>query len=174
MEWGKEGLSSRRGGVDGKSSNVMKPYWKITLWYLVFGVLWILVSDHIMATLASNIEGLTFLQTAKGWLFVLISGILIFGLSRKSFQEHLEKDREKYSLFRNTIKGVYHILLNYLNQMQVVVMEAERSSDFDKEIIALSKEISVEATEELKKLHNIDPISSENIDTVIYGDMRLR
>lgn len=144
----------------------MKPYWKVTLWYLAFGAIWIFLSDKVTAAFAHNVEFLTFLQTIKGWCYVLFSGLLIFHITKKAFNEALAKDREKLSIFRQTVQGVYHILLNYLNQMQVVTMEAERSQDFDKEILVLSKDISTNAVVELMKLNEIggmdaDPPASE-------------
>jgi len=30
----------------------MKPYWKITLWYLGFGGIWIALSDRVTAAIA--------------------------------------------------------------------------------------------------------------------------
>ena len=150
----------------------MKPYWKVTLWYVGFGILWIFLSDKAIEAFSPNTQILTFLQTVKGWFYVLISGLLIFYLTKKAFDEHLTKDREKFSVFRKTIEGVHHILLNYLNQMQLVTMEAERSKDFDKEIITLSKDLSEKATEELMKLNEIDPITSDHIDSVVYRDLK--
>ena len=38
----------------------MKPYWKVTLWYLGFGVIWIFLTDNLAAALADNIQLLTF------------------------------------------------------------------------------------------------------------------
>ncbi|MEI8039060.1 MAG: hypothetical protein WCJ14_11780 [Verrucomicrobiota bacterium] len=146
----------------------MKPYWKITLWYLGFGVTWIFLSDKVSAAVADNMHFLTFLQTIKGWCFVGVSGMLIFHLTKKSFQEALAQDREKLAVFKKTVQGVYHILLNYLNQMQLVTMEAERSRDFDQNVLLLSKDISATALQELMKLDKIDTITSDHIDSVVF------
>jgi len=150
----------------------MKPYWKVTLWYIGFGVLWIFFSDKVTAALAANIQILTFLQTLKGWFFVLVSGVLIFHLTKRAFNDALANDREKHSVFRKTVEGVYHILLNYLNQMQLVTMEAERSSDFDKDILILSKDVSEFALKELKKLDAIESVTSDQIESVMYQHLR--
>jgi len=150
----------------------MKPYLKITLWYLGFGILWIFISDRVTGALARDTEVLTLFQTIKGWIYVLISGLLIFYLTRKAHNEHLVKDREKFAVFKKTVESVHHILLNYLNQMQLVTLEAERSKDFDKRVIVLSKDISEKATRELMKLHTIEIITSEHIDSVVYRDLK--
>jgi hypothetical protein len=148
----------------------MKPYWKITLWYLGFGVCWIFLSDRVTAHYSGNVELLTLLQTLKGWCFVVVSGMLIFHLTKKAFNDALASDREKLSVFNKTVQGVYHILLNYLNQMQLVTMEAERSRDFDKNILLLSTDISAHALSELKKLEKIDTLTCDHIDAVVYRD----
>ncbi len=150
----------------------MKPYWKITLWYLGFGGLWIFLSDRVTAVLAGNIEVLTFLQTVKGWFFVLLSGVLIFHLTKRSFNEALAKDREKLSVFKKTVESAYHILLNYLNQMQLVTMEAERSRDFDQAILHLSKDISECAVKDLMKLEEIDALAPEPVVAAIQRHLR--
>lgn len=50
----------------------------ITTIYVVFGVLWIMFSDTIVAWLATDAAILTRMQTYKGWVFVLGSGTLIY------------------------------------------------------------------------------------------------
>ena len=146
----------------------MKPYWKVTLWYLGFGVTWIFLSDKATAAVADNMQFMTFLQTIKGWCFVAVSATLIFHLTKKAFHEAVAQDREKLSVFKKTVQGVYHILLNYLNQMQLVTMEAERSRDFDRAVLLLSKDISATALQELMKLDKIDTITSDHIDSVVF------
>jgi hypothetical protein len=147
----------------------MKPYTKITLWYLGFGIAWIFFSDRILEHITTSVEYLSFLQTAKGWFYIFISGLLIFILTKRSYQQVLIKEEEKRSIFRGTVRGAYHILLNYLNQMQLLTLEAERSSDFDHKLLDLSKAISEETKEALQKLDNIDNITKEEIETAIYG-----
>lgn len=150
----------------------MKPYWKVTLWYLGFGITWIFCSDKVTAAIADNIQFLSFLQTIKGWLYVLVSGLLIFYLTKKSFQQVIAQDREKLAVFKKTVQSVYHILLNYLNQMQLVTLEAEQSRDFDQDVLRVSKEITDQTLKELMKLDQIDTITSERIDAVVYRDVR--
>lgn len=150
----------------------MKPYWKVTLWYLGFGITWIFFSDKITAAVAGNIQFLTFLQTIKGWCFVLVSGLLIFCITKKSFHQAIAQDREKLAVFKKTIQSAYHILLNYLNQMQLVTLEAERSRDFDQDVLRVSKNITDNALKELMKLDQIDTITTEHIDAVVFRDVR--
>lgn len=55
---------------------------RIALLYALFGGLWILLSDRLLAFLVSDVDTLTAFQTYKGEAFVLCSTLLIFFLLR--------------------------------------------------------------------------------------------
>ena len=55
---------------------------RITLLYLLFGGLWILLSDRILFLLVSQDEIVTTYQTLKGWFFILVSGSLLYIMMR--------------------------------------------------------------------------------------------
>jgi two-component system, OmpR family, phosphate regulon sensor histidine kinase PhoR len=66
--------------------------------YLVVGALWILVSDHIIAIVARDPQEITYLQTAKGWFFILVTAVLLYGLiwrSRNALLKSQEELRER-------------------------------------------------------------------------------
>jgi PAS domain S-box-containing protein len=63
---------------------------RIVLLYLLFGSLWILLSDQLLFLLAAQDATVTTYQTLKGWLFVLISGSLLYILL---FTQHV-RDRQ--------------------------------------------------------------------------------
>jgi len=56
---------------------------KIALGYLVFGVLWILLSDTFVGSLPLSRDGLTFLSVIKGWVYVCLSASLIYIISNR-------------------------------------------------------------------------------------------
>ena len=58
----------------------------ITLKYIIFGVAWILLSDRVLFFFPLNNEWLSILSMIKGWLYVSITGILLFTLIRKAFK----------------------------------------------------------------------------------------
>jgi len=131
----------------------MKPYLHITLWYLLFGALWIALTDRLLGPLFStNAAALTGWQTIKGWLYVLGSGCLIYFLTRTAHQLQELAERKRLESFKRTVAKSHHILLNYFNQMQVLIMEAERFKDFDKDLLELAKTATEEATKEVRKL----------------------
>jgi PAS domain S-box-containing protein len=78
---------------------------RITLSYLIFGVLWIVLSDRLVELLASNGQSITTLQTYKGWAFVTATSLLLYILLDKVFnilQNEIEKHKSTIKLLRDT------------------------------------------------------------------------
>jgi len=55
----------------------------ITLIYAAFAALWILLSDKTVAWLFPDAEQLVQASMVKGWLFVAVTSLLLFGLMRR-------------------------------------------------------------------------------------------
>jgi PAS domain S-box-containing protein len=55
----------------------------IVLAYAAFSCLWILLSDKAVVWLVSDPEQIGLLSTIKGWLFVSVSSLLLYGLMRR-------------------------------------------------------------------------------------------
>lgn len=140
--------------------------------YMIFGSLWILLSDKLIFSIFNSSDAIEFIGIIKGWCFVAISGLLIYYLSRRAFIQHEAVATEKLAAHRSTISGVQHILRNYLNQMQLVTLEAEKCDDFDPELLQLSKELSSETSEELEKLEKFEDVRAEAIQTFIYRNLK--
>lgn len=138
----------------------MKPYLRITLWYLLFGGLWISLTDRLIAPLASDsVAAMTGWQTIKGWIYVFGSGGLIYFLTRGAYHLQLRAEKKRLESFKRTVRQSHHILLNYFNQMQLVILEAERSADFDKNMIELAREATDKATLEVHRLDDDESLS---------------
>lgn len=60
---------------------------RITIIYLVIGILWITLSDEAILMLGQNVEDLTRLQNYKGWFFVIFTSSLIFILIRQEIRK---------------------------------------------------------------------------------------
>jgi two-component system, cell cycle sensor histidine kinase and response regulator CckA len=60
--------------------------------YLLLGGLWILLTDRVLGMLTSDPLRLLELQTLKGWVFVLASGLLIYVLARSSMKRLRETE----------------------------------------------------------------------------------
>ena len=72
---------------------------RVVIIYAVFSTLWILFSDMAVGMLFHNPELITLLSTLKGWLFVLVTSLLLYLLvSRLVDEVSLHHAREKAAL----------------------------------------------------------------------------
>ncbi|TVR54096.1 MAG: PAS domain-containing sensor histidine kinase [Puniceicoccaceae bacterium] len=63
-------------------------------WFLLFSVLWILLSDHLLLWLVQDFDRFARLQTLKGWFYVTLVAVILFFLLRASVLETLLAERE--------------------------------------------------------------------------------
>jgi hypothetical protein len=61
------------------STNINGPI-RITGIYLILSVLWILFSDQLTEKLAANRALLTEISIYKGWIYVMITALLLYGM----------------------------------------------------------------------------------------------
>ncbi len=60
---------------------------RVALIYSMFGALWILSSDQILAAMIDDAATLTRLQTVKGWFYVVVTALLVYALVRRGVAE---------------------------------------------------------------------------------------
>ena len=77
-----------------RSSGLWADIATIVIPYLVFGTVWILVSDDLLARLTSDHELHFRLQTLKGWLFILVTGSLLAWLLYRLLRRLREEERQ--------------------------------------------------------------------------------
>ena len=87
---------------------------RIALIYLLFGALWIYLSDTLLGKQITDPELLTQYQTYKGWFYVLITALLAYllvaqALRRQSTAESALRDSE--ARFHTIFDGVNDIIL---------------------------------------------------------------
>jgi PAS domain S-box-containing protein len=78
---------------------------QIALSYLLFGVLWIILSDRLVASVADNPAVLSRIQTLKGWAFVLATAVFLYLLVRSAVatRRTLRRRKEETDRFLNTL-----------------------------------------------------------------------
>ncbi|MDQ8205319.1 hypothetical protein QEH54_20055 [Pelagicoccus sp. SDUM812003] len=140
------------------------PYVRVALVYLVLGVLWIAGSDWLVAAIAPNKAVLNYLQTIKGWLFVIASTLLLYFLMRRAFRDLKRSEMAKREIFRSTVRASDHIVLNYINQMQLVTLEADRVEGFDSSVRDLAHRITRETVEEIQRLEALEAKGADEIE----------
>lgn len=91
---------------------------QLVLTYALFAGLWILLSDKVMVWIFNDLNDIAFASTMKGWLFVLVTSLLLFGLVQRLLNQALTSslsEREAQTENRRT--------------QQLLVAIADSSSD---------------------------------------------
>jgi PAS domain S-box-containing protein len=78
---------------------------QIALSYLLFGVLWIILSDRLVASVARQPAILSRIQTLKGWAFVAATALFLYLLVRSAVRarRRLRCRKEETDRFLNTL-----------------------------------------------------------------------
>lgn len=118
---------------------------RIAVIYLLVGGAWVLLSDQLVAALPVGESLVTRLQTAKGWLFVGASGLLIYALTARGRQqlgqtnERLQRALSHSSVLHRVLR---HNLRNACNVIELQALElAERASDGEEPKRAIERQI---------------------------------
>lgn len=143
---------------------------RIALAYLVIGVTWIFTTDSILKDVAKDVEWLSIFQMFKGWLFVGLSTLLIYWIGRQAYRGHQAWLDERQRIFRSTVKGSYHLVLNHLNNMQLVFAEAEETGKLDSDMIADAKRSAESVRKGMIRLGQVRDVTEKAIDLAVYED----
>jgi len=154
--------------VPEKPFSFMKTHCKITLVYLVLGFVWILLTDYLVAGFTEDPSYLTLLQSKKGLIFVCLSALVLFFLGRREIKMAEREERRRFEVFQSTVGGAHHILGNYLNQMNLVTLEADQCREFDREVLSLAKDITDDAKRELYRLGELKTVDPLEINARVY------
>jgi PAS domain S-box-containing protein len=66
---------------------------KTAIIYALFGGLWILLSDKLLGIMVTDLQTYAAIQTWKGWLYIVVTALLIYHLTLGGFRE-LASSRE--------------------------------------------------------------------------------
>ena len=136
---------------------------KIAGAYLVFGVIWISTTDWLVLTFVGAPETVTVLQTMKGWLFVGISALLIFGLTNIR-QQQLEQSRDKLErateqlqvmnrVFRHNIRNEVTIIQGYIELVREQLHDSEKQAQLE-----IAGQTARKITSISEKMHSINEV----------------
>ncbi len=93
-----------------------RPAFRIVLYYLVFGISWIAVSDRVLEQFVQDPHRLSVLQTYKGWVFVLASALLVYLTIQRELRaglktgQALRESEEKYHSLIETANDAVFII----------------------------------------------------------------
>ncbi len=131
---------------------------RIVLIYAIFAVLWILLSDWAVELIFQNKENIILASMLKGWLFVVVTSLLLYVLLYRYLERSLRQQREKLQalqlldaiaensadpIFAKDVEGRY-LLFNreaarIVGKLKEEVIGQEDSAIFPQDQVALIK-----------------------------------
>lgn len=96
-------------------------------------------------------------------IFFLLLGFSIFVDYHANKLAKKEREITQLKIYQSTVSAANHILNNFLNQVQVIKIEASECKDFDQEVLKTFDQAFSEANALVNQLSNLDEISEENI-----------
>jgi len=99
------------------------------------------------------------------WMRALVVAIIILfgGFVDYHMRRVREKEKEKNDIYFAMLHSSSHILNNFLNQMQLMKIEADRCQDFDRDVLDAYDSIVDEASELIRNLKTVPFLTEENI-----------
>ncbi|PKO50120.1 MAG: hybrid sensor histidine kinase/response regulator, partial [Betaproteobacteria bacterium HGW-Betaproteobacteria-21] len=75
---------------------IRRAVWRVVLPYAIFAALWIVLSDRVVEWLAIEGAPHVWLQTFKGWFFVTVTALLLYGLVHRMLLRITEAGRRQH------------------------------------------------------------------------------
>lgn len=146
---------------------------KIATWYLVLGIFWIIISDRLVFIIADSSSKIVLLQTIKGWIFVLLSAIFFFVLTRIREQQ-LEEARDRAQsatqqlqvlnrVFRHNIRNNLNVIKGYTDLVR------ESTDDYEaRKMLGMASRRATTLVETSEKFHIVTNFDiDDNLNTSI-------
>lgn len=137
---------------------------RIALGYAVFGVLWIGLSDRLVFSVFDSESAIALVQTAKGWVFVGLSAVLIFGLTR-AYERQVATSETRaltateqlqvlHRIFRHNIRNELTVIHGYA-ELLLDRTELDRTEQWAHGILESSGDL-LETSEKLGIVNEVD------------------
>lgn len=130
---------------------LIKFEYKISLAYLLVGLLWILFSDEALAFLIKDPTLLTKFQTYKGSFYILVTASLLFFMVKK----HMAKLDEQQSLFEIMFNTISDCVIIANTKREIVMVNKSTLETFgydDNELLGNTTEMLYENKDSFKSL----------------------
>jgi signal transduction histidine kinase/CheY-like chemotaxis protein len=93
---------------------------KIVSSYILFGALWILLSDTFINTIFPDLQTRAAAQMYKGWFFILITGLFLYAFIRKYVTINNKKEhylRDNHRINQEFLQNISHEIRTPLNNI---------------------------------------------------------
>lgn len=104
--------------------------YRITAIYLVFGLLWILLSDELLNFIIKDMDTLSDIQTYKGFFFIFITALMLFVLVRV----HMNNIRATRDLLEKKIQD-YRVLYEKFLQQNIQLKQAKDKAQENEDFV---------------------------------------
>ncbi len=129
---------------------------------IIFYLLTIIFELEAFENFVSLMEKFEDIELDEIMIPILIMFIFaFFNVSTSNKNKRIEM--EKVKIYKAMMSSTHHIMNNFLNQIQLLRMEAENTPGFDGEILELYNKTVYEATTQIKSLSSITSIDEETI-----------
>lgn len=88
----------------------LPPHYRVVLAYLLVGIAWIFLSDITVEYLFSGERGITQIQHFKGWLFIIVTTVLLFVLIRHDFNKIELANKKILDSIEQAVTGWIHVM----------------------------------------------------------------
>jgi hypothetical protein len=140
----------------------VKSAFRITLVYLVFASLWIILSDRAIALFTDNVELLTLYSSIKGLFYVTITSAMLFVMIRNEISRRNAVIKDQKNLLEvkeDLIRELHHRVWNNI-QVIIGVLGLETG---DRDFSAKTKERIVKRLLSMRSVYDV---------VYNYGDMK--
>lgn len=143
----------------------------IVVVYAVFACLWILLSDSAVAWLFTDPARITLASTIKGWLFVAVTSLLLYGLIQRMIGQMQASSRREADARTDNART-----MQLLSDIADSSTDAIFAKDLDGRYLLVNREAARVMGQPVEKLLGQDDsaiFTSEQVQAIRYNDCRV-
>lgn len=145
----------------------MKSAFKITIIYIIFASLWIIISDKVVEIFSLNVTLAAFYSSIKGLAFVVITGLLLFLLvtsDSKKQQVFINRLTSENDQKKQLIKELHHRISSNIKIIKSLFLHDKEHAFIEEKMRILSKLNSMESVFNiLYNNPNFDRLTEKNV-----------
>ena len=106
--------------------------YKIIVFYLLAGGLWIIFSDYVLFKIVKSADTISELQTYKGWFYVAITGVMLYYFikkhltKRRNLEHELKKQQDNLEIKVKSRTEALEASVKHLQETQALLVQSEK------------------------------------------------